>query len=162
MLLHDFTHHNIEMACGLLETCGRFLYRSQESHHRTKVYLVSMSLAYLLPWVTVPHGDLWPLQEVMMRKKSALHLDSRYTTMIENAFYYSNPPEVKVEARQERPPMHQYIRKLLYKDLNKITVEKVCIPYTTLALLMIFTLKEPHSPLRYWDKCENWIGQIRR
>ena len=38
----DFTHHCIEMACSLLETCGRFLYRSPESHHRMKIYLVSL------------------------------------------------------------------------------------------------------------------------
>lgn len=102
MLMFDFSHHNIEMACSLLETCGRYLYRSPDSHHRTKVYL-----------------------DVMMRKKAALHFDQRYTTMIENAYYYSNPPEVKQEAEKQRPPMHEYIRKLLYKDLNKITTEKV-------------------------------------
>ncbi|XP_052781372.1 regulator of nonsense transcripts 2-like isoform X2 [Mya arenaria] len=102
MLLFDFSHHNIEMACALLEACGRFLYRSPESHHRTRVYL-----------------------DVMMRKKSALMLDSRYTTMIENAYYYSNPPDAPQVARKVRPPMHEYIRKLLYKDLSKITTEKV-------------------------------------
>ena len=41
MLLFDFSHHNIEMACALMEACGRFLYRSKESHQRTKIYLVS-------------------------------------------------------------------------------------------------------------------------
>ena len=61
----------------------------------------------------------------MMRKKAAQHLDVRYTTMIENAYYYSNPPEGKKEAVAERPPMHQYIRRLLYKDLSKVNVEKV-------------------------------------
>ena len=90
------------MACALLDCCGRFLYRSPESHHPTKVYL-----------------------DVMMRKKAALHLDVRYTTMIENAYYYSNPPEVTREARKVRPPMHEYLRKLLFKDLSKITTEKV-------------------------------------
>jgi regulator of nonsense transcripts 2 len=102
MLLFDFSHHNIEMACGLFDVCGRFLYRSPLSHHRTKVYL-----------------------DVMMRKKSALHLDSRYAALIENAYYYSNPPEGKQEERKKRPPMHQYIRRLLYKDLNKVGTEKV-------------------------------------
>ena len=47
MLMFDFTHHNIEMACALLETCGRFLYRSPDSHYRTKVYLVGVSDACL-------------------------------------------------------------------------------------------------------------------
>ncbi|KAK3612029.1 hypothetical protein CHS0354_021705 [Potamilus streckersoni] len=102
MLMFDFSHHNIEMACALLETCGRFLYRSMDSHHRTKVYL-----------------------DVMMRKKAALHLDSRYTTMIENAYYYSNPPDASQVQRKERPPVHEYIRKLLFRDLSKVTTEKV-------------------------------------
>ena len=62
-----------------------------------------------------------------MRKKSALHMDQRYTTLIENAYYYSNPPEGKQEQRVERPPIQQYIRKLIYKDLSKITTEKVSI-----------------------------------
>lgn len=26
VLLHDFSHHHIEMACNLLEVCGRYLY----------------------------------------------------------------------------------------------------------------------------------------
>lgn len=102
MLLLDFTHHYIEMACNLLETCGRFLFRSLDSHHRTNVYL-----------------------EQMMRKKAVQALDSRYTTMIENAFYYCNPPEAPAVVREARPPLHEYIRKLLYKDLSKTTTEKV-------------------------------------
>lgn len=40
LLMSDFTHHNIEMACSFLESCGRFLYRHPESHHRMKVFLV--------------------------------------------------------------------------------------------------------------------------
>lgn len=60
-----------------------------------------------------------------MRKKAALHLDSRYDTMIENAYYYCNPPDAQQITRKERPPMHEYIRKLLYKDLSKVTTEKV-------------------------------------
>ncbi|KAL3204690.1 hypothetical protein MRX96_011670 [Rhipicephalus microplus] len=101
-LLLDFSHHYIEMACNLLETCGRFLFRSPESHQRTKVYL-----------------------EQMMRKKAVQALDSRYTTMIENAFYYCNPPEAPMSIRAVRPPLHEYIRKLLYKDLTKSNTEKI-------------------------------------
>ena len=33
------------------------------------------------------------LQELMMRKKSVQTLDSRQLTLIENAFFYCNPPE---------------------------------------------------------------------
>ncbi|KAG7276632.1 hypothetical protein CRUP_025856 [Coryphaenoides rupestris] len=102
MLLSDFSHHHIEMACTLLETCGRFLFRSPESHLRTSVLL-----------------------EQMMRKKQAQHLDARYITMVENAYYYCNPPPMEKTVRKRRPPLHEYIRKLLYKDLSKVTTEKV-------------------------------------
>lgn len=102
ILLHDFSHHHIEMACNFLEVCGRFLYCTQDSHQRTKVYL-----------------------EQMMRKKSVLTLDSRYVTQIENAYYHVNPPEVVAVAKKERPIMHQFIRKLLYQDLQKNNIDKV-------------------------------------
>lgn len=42
-LLADFKHHNVEMACNLLDVCGRFLYRNQESHMKLKLLLVSQS-----------------------------------------------------------------------------------------------------------------------
>ncbi|XP_029472669.1 regulator of nonsense transcripts 2 [Rhinatrema bivittatum] len=102
MLLSDFSHHHIEMACTLLETCGRYLFRSPDSHLRTSVLL-----------------------EQMMRKKQAMHLDARYVTMVENAYYYCNPPPAEKTVRKKRPPQQEYIRKLLYKDLSKVTTEKV-------------------------------------
>ncbi len=45
-----------------------------------------------------------------IRKKAALSLDSRYVTMVENAYYLVSPPDSPLEAKKERPPMHQYIR----------------------------------------------------
>lgn len=102
VLLHDFSHHHIEMACNLLEVCGRFLFCHPESHQRTKVYL-----------------------EQMMRKKSVMTFDSRYVTQIENAYYYVNPPDIVTVAKKERPIMHQFIRKLLYQDLQKNNTDKI-------------------------------------
>ncbi|XP_044016456.1 regulator of nonsense transcripts 2 [Aphidius gifuensis] len=103
VLLHDFTHHHIEMACNLLEICGRYLFCSQDSHQRTKVYL-----------------------EQMMRKKAVTALDSRYVTIIENAYYYVNPPEtISGSTKKERPPIHEFIRKLLYQDLSKTNTDKI-------------------------------------
>lgn len=64
-------------------------------------------------------------QEQMMRKKQAQHLDARYVTMVENAYYYCNPPPVEKMVKKKRPPLQEYIRKLLYKDLSKVTTEKV-------------------------------------
>lgn len=102
VLLQEFSHHHIEMACNLLEVCGRFLYCNSDSHQRTKVYL-----------------------EQMMRKKSVMALDSRYVTQIENAYYYVNPPEVVTVTKKERPVMHQFIRKLMYQDLQKNNTDKI-------------------------------------
>lgn len=62
----------------------------------------------------------------MRKKQAAMSMDSRYTIMIENAFYYCNPPESKQsESKKVRNPMHEYIKKILYKDLNKLCVEKI-------------------------------------
>ncbi|XP_014252131.1 regulator of nonsense transcripts 2 isoform X2 [Cimex lectularius] len=94
LLLHDFTHHHIEMACNILETCGRYLYRHTESHRRTKIYM-----------------------DDMMRLKAATALDIRYTNMIENAYYFVNPPESSTVQKKVRPPLHEYIRKLVFQDL---------------------------------------------
>ncbi|XP_030765926.1 regulator of nonsense transcripts 2 [Sitophilus oryzae] len=102
VLLNDFSHHHIEMACNLLEVCGRYLYCSAESHERTKVYL-----------------------EQMMRMKTVKTLDSRYVTQIENAYYYVNPPEIVSVVKKERPIINQFIRKLLYQDLQKNNTDKI-------------------------------------
>lgn len=60
-----------------------------------------------------------------MRKKQAMHLDARYVTMVENAYYYCNPPPAEKTVKKKRPPLQEYVRKLLYKDLSKVTTEKV-------------------------------------
>ena len=60
-----------------------------------------------------------------MRKKAVLLLDSRYTTQIENAYYYCNPPEAREIEKKIRSPIQEYLRRLLFKDLNKMTLEKV-------------------------------------
>lgn len=102
VLLHDFSHHHIEMACNLLEVCGHYLFCTAESHQRTKVYL-----------------------EQMMRKKAVMALDSRYVTQIENAYYYVNPPDIVTIPKKERPVLHQFIRKMLYHNLQKNNTDKI-------------------------------------
>ena len=46
ILLHDFTHHNLEMACLFVEHCGRFLLRSPDSHLRARALLVRQPMLY--------------------------------------------------------------------------------------------------------------------
>lgn len=100
--LDDFTHHNIDVACNLLETCGRFLYRSPET---------TIRMANML--------------EILMRLKNVKNLDPRHSTLVENAYYLCKPPERSARVAKVRPPLHQYIRKLLFSDLDKSTLEHV-------------------------------------
>jgi regulator of nonsense transcripts 2 len=62
----------------------------------------------------------------MMRKKSVMALDTRYVTMIENAYYHVDPPEAGPgQTREELPMLQQYIIKILYQDLTKQTTDKI-------------------------------------
>jgi regulator of nonsense transcripts 2 len=49
ILLMNFVHHQVEMACVFVETCGRFLYRTPDSHRRMKIYLVSRKVLKEIP-----------------------------------------------------------------------------------------------------------------
>lgn len=82
--LDDFTHHNIDVACNLLETCGRFLYRFPET---------SMRMGNML--------------EIIMRLKNVKNLDARHSTLVENAYYQCKPPERSARVSKVRPPLHQ-------------------------------------------------------
>ena len=82
--LDDFTHHNIDVACNLLETCGRFLYRSPET---------TIRMANML--------------EILMRLKNVKNLDPRHSTLVENAYYLCKPPERSARVSKVRPPLYQ-------------------------------------------------------
>ena len=55
-----------------------------------------------------------------MRKKSMLASDSRYLTMVENAYYQVVPVDSSARSShiKIRPPLHQYIRHLLFGELG--------------------------------------------
>jgi regulator of nonsense transcripts 2 len=63
--------------------------------------------------------------DILMRKQSTQHLDSRHQTLVEEAYFTCKPPERSVVHRKERSPLQFYIRKLLFLDLNKRNVEKI-------------------------------------
>ncbi|KAG4098015.1 ARM repeat-containing protein [Neocallimastix lanati (nom. inval.)] len=102
VLLGNFNGFNIDILCSLLETCGRFLYRVPE----TKVRLGNML-------------------EIMMRKKAKQHIDNRQNLLIENAYYQCNPPEKIIKPAKQRSPIELYIRKMIYEDLGKYTVDRI-------------------------------------
>uniref|UniRef100_A0A7N0V2R3 MIF4G domain-containing protein n=1 Tax=Kalanchoe fedtschenkoi TaxID=63787 RepID=A0A7N0V2R3_KALFE len=116
--LDDFTHHNIDVACNLLETCGRFLYRSPET---------SLRMANMLG--------------ILMRLKNVKNLDPRHSTLVENAYYLCKPPERSARVSKVRPPLHQYIRKLIFTDLDKTTMDHVLRQLRKLP----------------WDECEEYL-----
>ncbi|GBC04197.1 hypothetical protein RclHR1_05560017 [Rhizophagus clarus] len=131
VLLDDFSNQNIDVACNLLETCGRFLFKSPETSTRMSNML-----------------------EIMMRKKSVQHLDNRQLLMVENAYYQCNPPDRAAIAKKERSVMEQYIRKLIYSDLNKKTVEKI------LKLLRKLNW-EDKEVYRVLEKCFSKVWKIK-
>ncbi|RKP10363.1 ARM repeat-containing protein, partial [Thamnocephalis sphaerospora] len=101
VLVDEFTTDCIEVLCNLLETCGRYLYKSPATHATTCGML-----------------------EVMLKKKQALPLEARLTMMIENAYYQCNPPEQAARVEKQRTPMEQFVRKVLFADLDSSTVDK--------------------------------------
>ncbi|KAL7411066.1 armadillo-type protein [Mrakia frigida] len=101
-LIDDLTGSNVECAALLLEGCGRFLLRSEETGERMKKML-----------------------ELMRRKQGAQHFDQRLLLLLENAYYQCNPPERAAVQQKERPQMEQFIRHLIHDILLKKTVDKV-------------------------------------
>lgn len=90
------------MTCAFLEVAGQYLYNCKDSRLRTNVYM-----------------------EQMMRLKTANALDSRYVAQIENSYFLVKPPEGLVGVQKVRPPMHLYIRHLVFDELAKSNVDKV-------------------------------------
>lgn len=100
--LDDFSKMNIEIICNLLENCGRYLLRNPETSPRMKSFL-----------------------ETLQRKKGAQHLAQQERMLIENAVYYVNPPERAAIQQKEKSPIDLFVRKLIYLDLTKRSIEKI-------------------------------------
>ncbi|EEB97625.1 hypothetical protein MPER_03021, partial [Moniliophthora perniciosa FA553] len=105
--LDDFSGNNVENLALLLEGCGRFLLRSEDTRERFGTML-----------------------ELMRRKQSMQHFDQRQLLLLENAYYqasiyHCNPPERSPRQEKERSPMELFIRHLIYDVLAKKTIDKV-------------------------------------
>ena len=100
--LDDFSRTNIEIICNLLENCGRYLLRNPETSPRTASFL-----------------------ETLQRKKGAQHIAQQERMLIENAVYYVDPPVRAAIPQKERTPMDQFIRRLIYFDMNKRNYTKI-------------------------------------
>ncbi|EGO00054.1 hypothetical protein SERLA73DRAFT_88877 [Serpula lacrymans var. lacrymans S7.3] len=100
--LDDFSGTNVDNIALLLEGCGRFLLRSEETRERFATML-----------------------ELMRRKQSMQHFDQRQILLLENAYYQCNPPERAPRQEKERMPLELFIRHLIYDVLTKKTIDKV-------------------------------------
>jgi regulator of nonsense transcripts 2 len=56
---------------------------------------------------------------------NATHLAGQERAMLQNAFYYCNPPDRPAIQQKERSPMEMFIRKTIYLDLSKKNVSSV-------------------------------------
>ncbi|OAL02894.1 ARM repeat-containing protein [Phaeosphaeriaceae sp. SRC1lsM3a] len=99
--LDDFSRMNIEIICNLLENCGRYLLRNPDTSPRMNSFL-----------------------ETLQRKKGAQVLGQQERMLIENAVYYVNPPERAAIEQKERTPIELFLRKIMYQDLTRRTLDK--------------------------------------
>ncbi|KAF6760250.1 transcription factor [Ephemerocybe angulata] len=123
--LDDFAGTNIENLALLLEGCGRFLLRSEDTRERFAAML-----------------------ELMKRKQSMQHLDQRQQLLLENAYYQCNPPERGPREEKIRPPIELFIRHLIYDVLSKKSYRQILhkvftkpwkIRYSNVSLLAMLT-----------------------
>ncbi|GIM12930.1 hypothetical protein Vretimale_16172 [Volvox reticuliferus] len=99
-LLDDFTGHNIDTACALVEGAGRFMYRCPETRTRMENML-----------------------EVMMRLKNARNLDPRHAGLVDSAYFAA---KASLEARQRRRKRcMRYIHHLIFEILSEATIPVV-------------------------------------
>lgn len=100
LCMKDLSCHRIDAVCHLLESCGRFVYRTFSSHIRMSSIL-----------------------ETLWRVKSVRNLEARHNTLIENAFYAVRLSSGgKAQRVKARPPIHEYIRHLIYHRLDSANV----------------------------------------
>lgn len=100
--LDDFNGPNIENIATLLESCGRYLLRNEETSERMRSSL-----------------------ELLRRKKAAQNLDARQLVLLDNAYYQCNPPEREAVATKKRTPMESYINHLIYDVLARRKEDRV-------------------------------------
>ncbi|KAL3919395.1 MAG: hypothetical protein SGILL_003776, partial [Bacillariaceae sp.] len=94
--LDDFTGGNVDVACSLLESCGRYLYR-------------------------LPHtnGKVTNIMEIMVRLSKAKRLDERSLALLNTALYtVKPPPSGQKKVAKQYSPLEGYLRHLLMVSLQ--------------------------------------------
>lgn len=100
LCMKDLSGHRVDLACHLLETCGRYVYLSPSTH-------IKMS----------------NILETLWRLKSVRNLEARHNALIETAFFAVRlSPGSKAHKKKSRPPLHEYIRHLIYYRLDSTNI----------------------------------------
>lgn len=107
-LFTDFSGHNVDAACALVETAGRYLLRRPDTSQRMTNML-----------------------EIMMKLKTVKNMDSRLAGLVDSTYYVvkstAQGPKIK-----ERPPIHEWVRYLIYTRLDTSSVPFVLKKLRTL------------------------------
>ena len=139
-LLDDFQGHNVDAACAMVETAGRFFYRWVGGWVRCvwggagwmRPSLPRRTFPCFCPPYPSPPAPLPPLPkhrlpetttrmtnflEVMMKLRNARNLDARQSSLVDSAYFATKAGDRAAARRRTRPPMHEYIRHLVYQEL---------------------------------------------
>lgn len=91
----DFSGYNIDVACCLLESCGRYLHRTKHTN-----------------------AKLIEIMDSMNRLRKVKFLDDRYNSLIDSALFTVVPPTVAQRERKVLEPMEAYLLDLLVVRLT--------------------------------------------
>jgi len=91
----DFSGYNIDVACCLLESCGRYL-------HRTKY----------------TNSKIVEIMDSINRLRKVKFLDDRYNALIDSALFMVVPPPITQKERKLLDPMEAYLLDLLVVRLT--------------------------------------------
>ena len=111
-LLDNFSGYNVDSACALVESAGRFFIRKPE----TKARMSNMI-------------------EIMVKLKAARNFDVRQSSLVDAAYHAVQVSGTGIAVkRKSRPPLHEWIRYQIYVQLLSeqplaISKELRCLPW---------------------------------
>jgi regulator of nonsense transcripts 2 len=100
----NFHHYNVDMACILLETCGRFLFNQPESRKRMEILI-----------------------NIVKRKKVSSNLEQERIIAIENALYLTLPIKLSKfkKVKPVKSSVQLYAEKLLRSELHDKNAKQI-------------------------------------
>ena len=100
-LIETFRGFDVDAACALLESCGRYLAKHPDTAARASAIL-----------------------DVFLRLKSVKNLDARQIELVDAAYRACRPPETPAR-RKTRSPVREYVRHLVYEILSDDALPRV-------------------------------------